>query len=125
MGPRRTPGRNFQDLRDKPGRALCGLCYNVIAMPPRNFRFGLFVLGAALCGAVMVGRARSAQSTGDARAASAEGHHETILLFPFENESRMANLDWLDEGLAELTAERLEDRDVSVLSREERLATLE
>jgi tetratricopeptide (TPR) repeat protein len=37
----------------------------------------------------------------------------------------MANLDWLDEGLAELTAERLEDRDVSVLSREERLATLE
>jgi len=37
----------------------------------------------------------------------------------------MANLDWLDEGLSELTAERLEDRGVNVLSREDRLATLE
>ena len=37
----------------------------------------------------------------------------------------MANLDWLDEGLSELTVERLEDRGVNVLSREDRLATLE
>lgn len=37
----------------------------------------------------------------------------------------MANLDWLGEGLSELTAERLEDRGVNVLSREDRLATLE
>ena len=37
----------------------------------------------------------------------------------------MANLDWLGEGFAELTAERLEDRAVNVLSREDRLATLE
>ncbi len=111
------PARKLSDTRDMRRHALRGLCYNVTAMPPRIFRFGLFVLGAALCGAVTVGRARSAQSTGDARAASAEAHHETILIFPFENESRMANLDWLGEGLSELTAERLEDRDVNVLSR--------
>jgi tetratricopeptide (TPR) repeat protein len=37
----------------------------------------------------------------------------------------MANLDWLGEGLSELTAERLEDRGVNVLSREDRLASLE
>ncbi len=48
-----------------------------------------------------------------------------ILIFPFENESRMANLDWLGEGFSEVTAERLEDRAVDVLSREDRLATLE
>jgi tetratricopeptide (TPR) repeat protein len=73
----------------------------------------------------MAGRARPAQSTGDTRTASAESRHETILIFPFENESRMADLDWLGEGLSELTAERLEDRDMNVLSREDRLATLE
>ncbi len=37
----------------------------------------------------------------------------------------MANLDWLGEGLSELTVERLEDRDVNVLTRDDRLATLE
>ena len=47
------------------------------------------------------------------------------MVFPFENESRVANLDWLDEGLSELTAERLQDRGLYVLSREDRLATLE
>ena len=73
----------------------------------------------------MVGRAAPAQSTGNARFASAESRPETLLVFPFENESRMANLDWLGEGFSELTAERLEDRGVNVLSREDRLATLE
>ena len=106
-------------------QALRGLCYNVTAMPPRTFRFGLFVLGAALCGAVMAGRARPAQSTAETRPASAGPHSEILLIFPFENESRMANLDWLGEGLSELTAERFEDRGVNVLSREDRLATLE
>jgi tetratricopeptide (TPR) repeat protein len=37
----------------------------------------------------------------------------------------MASLDWMGEGLSELTVERLEDRGVNVLSREDRLATLE
>jgi len=105
--------------------ALRGLCYNVTAMSPRMFRSGLFVLGAALCGAVMASRARPAQTTGETRAASAAARSEILLIFPFENASRMANLAWLDEGLSELTVERLEDRGVNVLSREDRLATLE
>jgi len=94
-------------------------------MPPRIFRFRIIVLSAALCGAVILGRAVPPQSPKDAQSASAEARSETILIFPFENESRMASLDWLGEGLSELTAERLEDRDVNVLSREDRLATLE
>lgn len=48
-----------------------------------------------------------------------------LLVFPFENDSRIAHLDWIGEGLSELTAERLQDRDVHVFSREDRLATLE
>jgi tetratricopeptide (TPR) repeat protein len=95
------------------------------AMPPRVFRFGLFILVAALCGAVMADRTASAQSQADARATSTEARRETLLVFPFENESRITSIDWLGEGLSEVTAERLEDRGVNVLSREDRLATLE
>ena len=112
-------------MRDMREHALGGLCYNVIAMSPRIFRIGLFGLAAALFGAVMAGRAAHGQSTREARPASAENHSETLLIFPFENESRIANLGWLGEGLSELTDERLQDRGVNVLSREDRLATLE
>jgi len=94
-------------------------------MPSRIFRFELFVVVAALCGAMTVGRAASAQSAEDAGSAPTESRPETLLVFPFENESRMATLDWLGEGFSELMAERLEDRGVNVLSREDRLATLE
>src|SRR4029077_1893799 len=112
-------------MSDKREHALRGLCYNVTAMPPRIFRFVFFVLGAAFCGAVTAGRVYPAQSPGETRAASTDSRHETILIFPFENESRMAALDWLGEGLSELTLERLEDKEVNVLSREDRQATLE
>jgi len=94
-------------------------------MSPRIFRSWLLIFVAALCGAVMLCRTAPAQTTGDASPASPESRHETLLVFPFENESRMANLDWLGEGLSELMAERLEDRGVNLLSREDRLATLE
>jgi tetratricopeptide (TPR) repeat protein len=68
---------------------------------------------------------------GGARAAStppavpAETHKGIVLVFPFDNGSRNASLEWLGEGLAEITVERLEDRRVSVLSRQERLSALE
>jgi tetratricopeptide (TPR) repeat protein len=94
-------------------------------MPARIFRFRHFLFGAALCGAAILSGATHAQSSRNAPAASAESRHETLLVFPFENESRMASLDWLGEGFSELMAERLEDRGVNVLSREDRLATLE
>ncbi|HEY2139369.1 MAG TPA: hypothetical protein VGH00_04760, partial [Chthoniobacterales bacterium] len=94
-------------------------------MPPRIFRFGLWLLGAAVCCIVFPGRARPAQSGQTPKNPAAESHRDTLLIFPFENDSRIANLDWIGEGLSELTAERLEDRDVRVSSREDRLATLE
>jgi tetratricopeptide (TPR) repeat protein len=112
-------------MRDKREHALRGLCYNETAMPRRIFRIVLFFLGAALFAAVMAGRAAPGQATREARSPSAESHSESLLTFPFENESRMANLDWLGEGLSELTDERLQDRGMIVLSREDRLATLE
>ena len=65
------------------------------------------------------------QSEGVSRATPPETHPGTLLVFPFENDGRMASLDWLGEGLAELTVERLQDRGLSVLSRQERLAALE
>jgi tetratricopeptide (TPR) repeat protein len=49
----------------------------------------------------------------------------TILVFPFENQSRMASLEWLSEGLAELTVDRLEGQSRFVFSREDRLDALE
>jgi len=49
----------------------------------------------------------------------------TILVFPFENKSRMASLEWLSEGLAELTVDRLEGGSRFVFSREDRLDVLE
>lgn len=70
-------------------------------------------------------RAQSTQPAKAARASSSESHSQIVLIFPFENDSRMASLDWMGEGLSEATLERLEDRDVNVLSREDRLATLE
>jgi tetratricopeptide (TPR) repeat protein len=94
-------------------------------MPHRIFRLAIFIFCAALCGVTTQGRARPGQTASAARAASSESRPETILIFPFQNDSRMANLDWLGEGLSELTAERFEDRGINVLSREDRLATLE
>jgi tetratricopeptide (TPR) repeat protein len=112
-------------LRDNSRRRPRRLCYNEFAMPPGSLRFRVFVLGAALFGAVLACGVLSAQSTGESRGSASESRHETVLIFPFENDSKMANLDWLGEGLSELTAERLDDHDANVLSREDRLATLE
>ena len=102
-----------------------GLCYNMFTMPPRFFRIGLLAVCAALCATAAARPATFRQSEGASRATPAEAHPGTLLVFPFENDSRMASLDWLGEGLAELTAERLQDRGLSVLSRQERLAALE
>jgi tetratricopeptide (TPR) repeat protein len=105
---------------------LHSLCYNNFTMSPRFGRIGIVTIAAILCAVAGARRTRSAQSEVISRPAShPPSHLGTILLFPFENESRMASLDWLGEGLAELTSERLQDRGLIVLSRQERLAALE
>jgi tetratricopeptide (TPR) repeat protein len=91
-------------------------------MPSSFFRIGIVTLCAFLCAIAVAYPALSAQTAGTSSSAPTPG---TFLVFPFENQSRMANLDWVGEGLAEITSERLEDRGLSVFSREERLAVLE
>src|SRR5882762_9214577 len=94
-------------------------CYNALTMPPRFLRTGLLIVCAVMLAAAI------AQSSGPAGAASSASNPGTLLVFPFENDSRVASLDWLGEGLAELTTERLQDRGLSLLSRQDRLAALE
>jgi len=94
-------------------------------MPSRLFSIGPFLFCASLCATAGMNIAFSPQSGPTSRVAPADPHALTLLVLPFENETHMANLDWLGEGLSELTSERLLDRGVSVLSRQERLATLE
>jgi tetratricopeptide (TPR) repeat protein/TolB-like protein len=79
----------------------------------------------AFCAIVVARPATFPQSEEASRATPVEAQPGTLLVFPFENDSRIASLDWLGEGLAELTVERLQDRGLSVLSRQERLAVLE
>lgn len=67
----------------------------------------------------------SGQTGNPSHFSSEESHPGTLLVFPFENESRIANLDWLGEGMSELTVERLLDGGLNVLSRQDRLAALE
>jgi len=97
----------------------------VIVMPHRIFRIVPLVLAAAVFVAGMPRRADAGQARVQNHVNSGESHSEWFLVFPFENESRVANLDWLGDGLSELTAERLQDKHVSVLTRQDRLATLE
>jgi tetratricopeptide (TPR) repeat protein/TolB-like protein len=102
-----------------------GLCYNTFTMPPRFFRIGLLIICAAICAAAGAPTALPGQTTGNSQGDPAETSPGTILVFPFENDSHMASLDWLGEGLGELTFERLQDRGQTVLSRQERLTALE
>ena len=94
-------------------------------MSPRFFRIGLLFVCAVLCAASGARPSPYRQSGGAPRAASVESHPGILLVFPFENDSRVASLDWLGEGLSELTTERLQDRGLNLLSRQERLAALE
>ena len=102
-----------------------GLCYNSVTMPSPRFRIGLLLICAGISPAVSARPGPPGQAKAAPRATPVESHSVTLLVFPFENGSRVANLDWLGEGLSELTAERLQDRGASVLSRQDRLATLE
>jgi len=87
----------------------------------------LLCMAATLSGAgpSVFGAAQTAAQTAPAKGESIPKRAETIVIFPFEDSGRMAKLDWLGEGLAELTTERLAGQGPIVFSREERLAVLE
>ncbi len=94
-------------------------------MPSRLFRTGLLVFCVCACAAAYAGGLFPTRVEAADPPAPVDSHPVTVLVFPFENESRVANLDWLGEGLSELTSERLLDRGVNVLTRQDRLAALE
>ena len=66
----------------------------------------MLACGMVLCGAVS---AVAQEATGTARAAKAvQGSQQGVfLVFPFENAGSSPRLDWLSEGLEELTIQRL------------------
>lgn len=83
-----------------------------------------FVLvGVFSCLVAALASAARAAPQGASAAAPARG--ASVLVFPFENASRVAKLDWLSEGLAELTIERLFGHGPFFYPREERLAALD
>ncbi len=101
------------------------LCYNTLTMPRRFFRIGLFIVCAAFGVAVVARPVMPGQTANAPRNNPAEGRSDTLLVLPFENDSRIPNLDWLGEGISEITAEHLQDHELYVLSRLERLTALE
>ena len=101
------------------------VCYNSLTMSPRFFRTGLLLICAVVTTAAMARPALQGPPAATTSDVSGATNPVTLLVFPFENDSRAASLDWLGEGLAELTTERLQDRGVNLLARQDRLAALE
>jgi tetratricopeptide (TPR) repeat protein len=97
-------------------------------MAPRCLQVAVLVtLAASLAcfGSLSSGAPQSADPSSQNSAPVIAPRVRTILVFPFENGSRNPSLDWLCEGLAELTIERLQGPRRFVLAREDRLEALE
>jgi tetratricopeptide (TPR) repeat protein/TolB-like protein len=77
-------------------------------------------LGLALCGSVRAGQ--QATIVHPTLAASSQG---IFLVFPFENDGASPRLDWLSEGLEELTVQRLSAVGQQVYTHEARTAELD
>ncbi len=86
-------------------------------------RYLVLLLAALLFGMTSVAAQQSAPPP---RAGTAAAHQQGIyLVFPFENAGASQRLDWLSEGLEELTIQRLSAAGEQVYSRAGRLAELE
>jgi tetratricopeptide (TPR) repeat protein len=85
-----------------------------------------FLRRAWFCAAIIgVLAGSSADGAAQRAAPSALPRASSVVVFPFENIGHAGQLDWLGEGLSELTIERLGGHGLSVFSREERLDALE
>jgi tetratricopeptide (TPR) repeat protein len=103
---------------------LC-VCYNATDMERPFFSARYLVL---LSVAVVFGTTSVAaqQTAPPPRAGSAASHQQGIyLVFPFENTGASPRLDWLGEGLEELTIQRLSGAGEQVYSHAGRLVELE
>jgi tetratricopeptide (TPR) repeat protein len=109
------------------------LCYNQLSMKQSVFSAHSFVLSCAValsCGvpSLLIAQqlANSGGASANARAAASEASQQGIyLVFPFENEGASPRLDWLGEGLEELTIERLSAAGQQVYSHNGRTGELD
>jgi Tfp pilus assembly protein PilF/TolB-like protein len=91
-----------------------------------RYRVRVTVLAAVLvaCAGSLVFSQPQAEA-GSARPAAETPRPRVVLTFPFENTGQEASIEWLSEGLAELTIERLNGQGYYLLSRQQRLDALE
>lgn len=76
----------------------------------------LFGLAGVLWGVIFLAAPLRAQQTGSRSAAPSDSQSGIFLVFPFDNEAGSTRLDWLGEGLDELTIERLAAAGLQVYS---------
>jgi tetratricopeptide (TPR) repeat protein len=94
----------------------CTVAFACIALPPA------FAQQPVTNGGVSAG----VQASTSARSATAESSQQGIyLVFPFENEGASPRLDWLGEGLEELTIQRLSSAGQQVYSHSGRTGELD
>jgi tetratricopeptide (TPR) repeat protein/TolB-like protein len=108
--------------------AVVTFCYNGFRMASRSISLAILFCAFMGIGSATNSAPRFPQSVPTDRAGQpqASGNHSQILLvFPFENSGRVMRLDWLGEGLEELTIERMAAAGEWLLTHEERLAALE
>ncbi|MGH9594248.1 MAG: hypothetical protein ACRD5L_14245 [Bryobacteraceae bacterium] len=80
---------------------------------------------AAVSGLLAGSLAARALSLQGAKSEASPARASTIVVFPFEDIGKAGELDWLEEGLAELARTRLVGHGPAVFTRAERLAALE
>jgi tetratricopeptide (TPR) repeat protein len=110
-----STGYGWQRFSRKARDANAGLCYNERSMKRSVFSARFFVLFCtlALCcfaplSAIAQQSSTSVGAPAVARGAASEASQQGIyLVFPFENAGASPHLDWLGEGLEELTIQRL------------------
>ncbi len=105
----------------QPTRAR--LCYNASEMvkPFLRLRFSAVLFGFFL----ICNGARGQSTPGASPAPQAANPQRIFVVLPFENASGSAKLDWLGEGLEELTIQRLSAAGEQVFSHAGRVAELE
>lgn len=85
------------------------LCYNEASMRGlvRGGRVGMWAGGLLLCCGLALATSAQAQSTTTPQESAGDQSQGIYLIFPFENVGASPRLDWLGEGLEELTIQRL------------------
>lgn len=102
---RRTVHSQSSDNSSLPGQVL-GSVYNQSVLK-RIFAISAFIL---LCAATLGAQTR----------ANASGTAQTIVVLPFENESKAPGLEWISESFPEVLGQRLANAALYVVSRSDR-----